>query len=294
MTHERGTLFAGTALARRIERAEVSLSTDIAEAVIARGSVAGSFSTTIAGGVAVFTGPESPVTKVIGLGFDGAADPGELTRIEQDYFARGGTVRAEVATLADPAIFEQLTTRGYVLGRIENVLGLVLDGRAAPARGPDGLTIGRPASMEEWRTIVLDGFEVPDTGVPSAPGESFPRGALEAIFQDVARARGFRHYLARLGDEPAGGGSLRIFDGIAQLAGASTLPRFRRRGIQSAMLEARLADAAEAGCDLAVVTTEPGSKSQQNAQRAGFSLLYARAILTKRPPGRASAAGADG
>jgi hypothetical protein len=29
------------------------------------------------------------------------------------------------------------------------------------------------------------------------------------------------------------------------------------------------------------VTTMPGSKSQQNVQRAGFELLYARAILVK-------------
>ncbi|HEU4420820.1 MAG TPA: GNAT family N-acetyltransferase, partial [Planctomycetota bacterium] len=57
----------------------------------------------------------------------------------------------------------------------------------------------------------------------------------------------------------------------------------RRRGIQAALLRARLADAARAGCDVAVITTQPGSKSQANAQRQGFSLLYARAILVKPP-----------
>ena len=72
-------------------------------------------------------------------------------------------------------------------------------------------------------------------------------------------------------------------DGLAQLAGASTLPLHRRRGVQSALLRARLLDAASRGCDLAVVTTEPASKSQENAQRAGFTLLYPRAILVRRP-----------
>ncbi len=38
----------------------------------------------------------------------------------------------------------------------------------------------------------------------------------------------------------------------------------------------------ERGCDVAVVTTQPGSKSQQNTQRAGFDLLYTRAILVKK------------
>jgi hypothetical protein len=35
--------------------------------------------------------------------------------------------------------------------------------------------------------------------------------------------------------------------------------------------------------DIAVVTPQPGSKSQQNVQRQGFDLLYARAGLVKQP-----------
>jgi GNAT superfamily N-acetyltransferase len=62
-----------------------------------------------------------------------------------------------------------------------------------------------------------------------------------------------------------------------------TAPAHRRRGVQTALLSARLADAAAAGCDIAVVTTQPGSKSQQNVQRRGFDLLYTRAVLVKEP-----------
>jgi hypothetical protein len=53
--------------------------------------------------------------------------------------------------------------------------------------------------------------------------------------------------------------------------------------VHTALLSARLADAAASGCDVAVITTQPGSKSQQNAQRQGFDLLYARAVLVKQP-----------
>jgi hypothetical protein len=45
--------------------------------------------------------------------------------------------------------------------------------------------------------------------------------------------------------------------------------------LQAALLSARLADAAAAGCDVAVSVTRPGAKSQQNAQRQGFDLLCA-------------------
>ena len=64
--------------------------------------------------------------------------------------------------------------------------------------------------------------------------------------------------------------------------GAATRPSHRRRGVQSSLLAARLARAAEAGCDVAVVTTQPGSKSQQNVQRQGFELLYTRAVLVRQ------------
>ena len=39
----------------------------------------------------------------------------------------------------------------------------------------------------------------------------------------------------------------------------------------------------DAGCDVAVIVTQPGSTSQQNAQRRGFGLLYTRAVLVKQP-----------
>jgi len=53
--------------------------------------------------------------------------------------------------------------------------------------------------------------------------------------------------------------------------------------VQSALLAARLEIASAAGCDVAVVVTQPGSKSQENVQRQGFDLLYARAILVRTP-----------
>jgi hypothetical protein len=68
------------------------------------------------------------------------------------------------------------------------------------------------------------------------------------------------------------------------MAGAATAAAHRRHGIQNALLSARLADATSAGCDLAVIVTQPGSRSHQNAQRRGFHLLYTRAVLVKPPP----------
>lgn len=74
--------------------------------------------------------------------------------------------------------------------------------------------------------------------------------------------------------------------GVAPLTGAATAPAHHRRGAQTTLLSARLTDAAAAGCDIAVVMTQPASRSQRNVQRRGFHPLYTRAVLVKNaPPG---------
>ena len=108
--------------------------------------------------------------------------------------------------------------------------------------------------------------------------EEFPREVYERAERAAA---GVLRYLALRDGEPAGGAGLRTSAGIAQFAGAGTAPAHRRRGVQSALLATRLADAVAAGCDVAAITVQPGSKSEQNAHRHGFDLLYTRAVLVK-------------
>jgi GNAT superfamily N-acetyltransferase len=204
-----------------------------------------------------------------------------LDEVERAFAARGAPVQVELAHLADPALGGALTERGYRLTSFENVLGCVL-GEAAERPMPHGVDVRRSPDEEfaAWMDVVADGFAHPDDqGVPSH--EDFPRDVIERAERDLAAA-GVVRYIARLDCVVAGGASLRIAGGVAQLAGAATAPAHRRRGVQTALLAARLADAASAGCDIAVVTTQPGSRSQQNVQRRGFDLLYTRAVLVKQ------------
>jgi GNAT superfamily N-acetyltransferase len=189
-------------------------------------------------------------------------------------------VQAEVSSLADPAVATALTERGYRIVSFENVLGR----RVGPGENRStaaGIEVTRVGGeeFELWLEVVLDGFaHADDQGVPSH--EEFPREVIANAERDFAAA-GVRGYIALLDGVVAGGGSLRIAEGVAQLTGAATAPEHRHRSVQTALLSARLAAAAAAGCDLAVVTTQPGSRSQQNVQRQGFDLLYTRAILVK-------------
>ena len=268
-------LFCDIAPAARIERAEVRFLADCSEATQARRGDTVGFARPLAGGVASFAETDSPFNKVAGLGFEGVPDVDALDQIERAFAERGAPVQVELCQLADPSVGAFLTGRGYRLESYENVLG------RRPSGPVDGVTGKvrpcRDDELEAWLSAVADASLVVDTeGLPSH--EDFSREKLVTALRDMA---GVRRYLVLRDGEIAGGASFRVTGGIAQFTGAATVPAHRRRGVQTALLRARLSAAAVAGCDLAVVTTQPGSKSHENVQRQGFDLLYARAILVK-------------
>jgi GNAT superfamily N-acetyltransferase len=277
----RSPLFCDLALARRIERAEADLVARASRAARQRlGDLAG-FVIPVAGGVASFAEEGSPFNKVAGLGFSGVPAEAAIQEIEDAFAARDSPVQVELAHLGDPEIAKVLTERRYRLIGFENVLGVAL-GPEPERIAPSGIEVraSGDGEFEAWLRVITDGFAHPDTqGLQSH--EEFPREVIERAERDAAAA-GARRYIALRDAQLAGAASLRLADGVAQLTGAATVPAHRRRGVQSALLSARLADAAAAGSDIAVITTQPGSKSQQNAQRQGFDLLYTRAILVKR------------
>lgn len=275
-------LFCDTPLAGRIERAEAQLIAAAGEAARRRRTDAAGFAIPVAGGVATFAEEGSPFNKVAGVGFDGVPSEAALDEVERAFAACGAPVQIELAHLVDPAIGDLLTARGYRLVSFENVLGLALEGE--PERvTPPGIDVSPSGDdeLEAWLDVVVEGVAHPDTeGVPSH--EEFPRVVVERAERDFAAA-GVMRYLALRDGVIAGGAGFFMAEGVAQLTGAATAPAHRRRGVQTALLSARLADAAAAGCDIAVVTTQPASKSQQNVQRQGFDLLYTRSVLVKQP-----------
>jgi len=276
------SLFCDTALAERIERVDVQLITQASEAARRRQADASGFVIPVSGGVASFAEAGSPFNKVAGLGFGGVPSAAALEEAERAFAACGAPVQIELASLADPAIGALLTGRGYLLTSFENVLGLAITGERERVTPPGvEVRLSRDDEFELWLDVVTDGFAHPDTqGVPSH--EEFPREVIARAERDFAAA-GVLRYIALRDGVAAGAASVRMAEGIAQLTGAATAPAHRRHGVQTALLSARPADAAAAGSDIAVVTTQPGSKSQQNVQRQGFDLLYTRAILVKQP-----------
>jgi hypothetical protein len=283
-------MFADAALAARIDRAEGRMVAGIAEAVGAR-QQGGSrvLVLPISGGQSIYAAPGSPMNKVIGLGFEGPIDLEALERIEDEWSERDEAVRIELSILADPSIPVMLSERGYHVHGYENALGRRLgaglaaeaDREFAPA---PGVTVERLRQEDErtWMDIAVTSFMNLD-GSGSAADDAVSRAAMEEVMADFTGAPGLQRYLARINGTPVGVGSLCLSgDNIALLAGAGTLPEERGRGVQKALLHERLVDARAAGADLAVVTTAPGTRSQENVMRRGFVLLYTRIILVRR------------
>lgn len=274
-------MFADSVLASRIDSAEARLCSDFARA---RGPESRALIRPVCGGLAIYAGPASPINKVIGLGFEAPLDLTSLAEVEREWRDRGEPVRIELSILADAAAGPTLSDRGYRLHGFENALGCPLGRPSAPATAPD-VTIEtlNNGDVRLWADIAVTAFLNLD-GTGSVADDALSREQLERELLDYATLPGFVRYLARIDGQPVGEAALRLDrdSGLAQLAGAGTLPAFRGRGVQKALLQRRLADARAAGCDLAVVTTAPGTRSQENVMRRGFVLLYTRAILVRK------------
>lgn len=273
-------MFCSADLAARIDCAEARMMIAIAHAAGARDAALQPFVVEVGQGAAIFAGPGSPTNKMIGIGFGEPLDPAVLDDLEARFAARDARFQAEVSVLAEPRTHADLVARGYVASGFEHVLGHPMGSAIAPLPAGVDVEIVSAADMPALCEAMVEAFAAPDVG--GVGGDAIPPAdEIRRWFMVTMSVDGFRGYLARVDGKIAGGGSLRIDGDIAQFSGAGTLPGFRRRGVQTAVYRARLADAAAAGCTVGVVVTQPGSKSQQNAQREGFGLLYARQLLVK-------------
>ena len=105
--------------------------------------------------------------------------------------------------------------------------------------------------------------------------------ALQPWLENLANRANWRAYLAFDGDQPVACGALFVRGEVGWLGVAGTLPAYRRRGGQGALMAQRIRDAAGLGCRW--VVTETGedlparpNPSFHNMLRTGFTLAYQR------------------
>jgi MOSC domain-containing protein YiiM/GNAT superfamily N-acetyltransferase len=93
--------------------------------------------------------------------------------------------------------------------------------------------------------------------------------------------------LAELNGDAVAVASLHTHRGAGWLRGAAVVPEARGRGIQRALISARVRLAAELGCDLVGAWAEPGEVSAANLERMGMRAIGVREHYLYTPPGAA-------
>ncbi len=118
-----------------------------------------------------------------------------------------------------------------------------------------------PQRAGDFASVVVGGYDLPEWTAPLAA--------------NVVGRPGWSCFVAYDGEAPAGAGALFVHQTAGWLGFGATLPAYRGRGAQSAILAARIEDARQQGCSIVITETgelEEGrpSSSYRNIVRAGF------------------------
>jgi GNAT superfamily N-acetyltransferase len=264
-------LFTDQSLARRLEGADAWGGVECARAHARLYPDSGAASELVAGGYAIFAGVGSPLTHALGLGMSGPVSKAELAQMEDFFQSRGAPATVEMCPLADASLLKFMGSR-YRVAEFSSVLIRPLSRRESFPPLNTGVRVRRasPTEVDLWVSTVAQSFH--EEGV-------FP--AAKEVFSTLFHMANVTCFLGWVDGEPAGGGAVAVHQGVAMLFGTGTRPAFRKRGVQAALIYSRLALAAVSGCDLAMVTTPPGSVSQRNVERQGFRVVYTRSKMLR-------------
>jgi len=267
--------FVDKALARRFESGEEVPQVEYALVFQKTRPEIGAAVEEICRGHMVFAGLGSPIGRATGAGLDRPFTAEDLERVEQFYAAHGAPSQVDLCPMHGPEVFELFKERGYAIAELNNVLYRKLDAGEKFPPAVAGCEVRR-SPMEE---AAVTGAIVESAFFPDGAPEAF-RGLITPLYQ-MKQALAFAATVD--GKLVACGTGLVIPEHkVFALCGAGTLAGFRGRGLQTALLRARLGAAVEAGCEYAVVVTQGGTTSQRNAERLGFRVAYSKVTVIKK------------
>jgi GNAT superfamily N-acetyltransferase len=263
-------IYSDRELSKKLERTEARANAGFVETRASLNPGTGACWIEVGGAFAMFDGIESPLTQTFGLGMFEQTTPEHLDKIEAFFRERGAPVFHEISPMADPSILVLLGERGYRPVELTSVMYSELSLNAVDRRPRDQKLTTRIIGSNEVDLWAKTSGDAWSTEQESLADFMFNFGRVSA------RCNGAFPHLAELDGRAVATGMLFIYDDVCLLAGASTIPDARNRGAQTALLEDRLEYAASNGCTLAIMGAAPGSQSQRNAQKNGFTIAYTR------------------
>jgi hypothetical protein len=216
----------------------------------------GADSLDVAGGIAAFLGIGSPITSVKGVGTSITAV--DVDAIERFYGERGvARVAIETAPWLDQPSRALLLARGYQETDKEDVV--VLE-KSADITQPSHAIETVP--LEDWPNLIGDAYEMDDSptsrhlclGTGMMPNATLFGVRMDGEWAACASTNPYRHSVI--------------------LGRDGTVPAFRGRGLQVALIRERLR--LLPNDTLAIAEVGPGSGSERNYLRCGFEIAYGR------------------
>lgn len=208
----------------------------------------------IAGGVAADCGAGSPLSVVKGM--EGGVGAAELRRVVDFYAERRLAAIVEIAPWVEEESAEALAELGFEKIAMEDLM--------AREAGDGGEDVPECADVEEWARMLSLAFFGEVTEEWMAIGRmvfSVGGGVNVGVWRDGLLAAG---------------ANITLLDGVALFAGDATLERYRGRGLQQLLIRGRMRRAWEGGCGWFHCEVVPGSGSQRNYERCGFTRAYSR------------------
>ena len=159
-----------------------------------------------------------------------------------------------------------------------DIFGAAAADAVAEAPLPDGVVIRRIAPGEAAAYTAVRSGNVTAGGVAEGGPNPWPD-----VYEQLARTNSRQLFVAELDGTAVGNASLHISAGTGWLRGALVAPGVRGRGIQRALIGARVRAALDVGCDLVGASAEPDEVSARNLERMGMRPLGRESIYEYKP-----------
>ena len=215
--------------------------------------------------------PASYFNRVIGLGGERPATAADVAAILEVYRAAGvvGFWVHLTPTARPPELPRWLEAAGFAFPPRRSWAKFLRKPEQVPSHDAAGFDarLARGDEADAVARVACTAF-----GLPSV---------LADWFAAIVGRRGWHVYVVELDGKLIGTGSLFVSGATAWLGIGATLPEYRQRGVQSALLAARIRAGAQLRCEM--LATETGESiadepnpSLNNIRRAGFIQVCSR------------------
>lgn len=245
-----------------------------------------------AGGVVYLTKPHlgTQINVTLGLGMKGLVTDTDIEQLEALHTTTELSPAILLCPYADQSVLQALAMRNYVLDGFLNIYARSLHDIQVEVDpymsfsedltfGPD-MIVSRGTANEDTTSKFIH------ASVAGFKDDGRSVEVLESLAETAVLRRDTILYFGHIDGQIAGCGAMALMETkyglVAHLYIDSTTPKFRGRGVQRALIRARLNDAKSLGYDFATIHCLPSIGTGRNAEKEGFGLAYTKPMMAKR------------